>query len=273
MELSSEPLQASGRTLGQSSPSGRRQSLHVRWQAIDGACAEVLSFEAHPDVGVTISFSSSQAPSEEREEGSCGRCCCLCKGLFSSAPQPGPAGRASVLEVESFAMGRPLKDGLLWKLNSDIETGDEAKLADWTSWRCRQFFMSRSVGKLGLLYISEKQNGFMQLGALLNDSRDRAHPELAIVRELPVVSLEPLSAEETLQLGKTLHDYDLAFAEQELYSTDEQYVREIPDKLWPILIAWKDKHKKDFTLCLGAKNSKERVIWMKSMKIAMGLSG
>lgn len=246
-----------------------RLSVHVRWQAIDGACAEVLSFEAEPDIGVPLSFASGEQPPED-DEGCCERYCWLCAGLrdFWRERQE----RRSAEEVEAFAFGRPLKDGLLWKLNSDVDT-DVEQMQDWTSWRCRHFFMSRSEGKLGLLYISEKQNGYMQLGAILHDFRDSRHNEIAGLKEIEPVSLIPMSTQSTLRLGKTLHDYDLAFSEKEMYSTDEQYVREIPDKLYVIEITWKDYNKKSHTLHVGAKTSKDRVIWLKSMRIAMGLGG
>lgn len=251
-------------------PPARQKS--VRWAIIDGACAEVLAFEPSPDVGVPVSFASSRSYDENADSPGLCSCICFCCVTLKEVCFP-PV--EVVDDLESFALGRPLKEGILWKLNSSVdrEVDEGAQLNDLGSWRSRHFYMSRSEGKLGLLYISEKENGFMQLGALLQDFSAKSNKELAEIKELPTINITPISTQATLEMGKTLHAYDLAFSETEMYSTDEQYVREIPDKLFPIEIVWKDNANKQHNLILGAKNTKDRVIWVKSMRIAMGLCG
>lgn len=220
----------------------KREKKKVNWNAIDGACAEILQIEeSRPDISVVIrNFNQDEGRIEAPEID---------------------------VEVDGFGEGRALKDGLVWKLNADVQPTSEDTMGKLSSWRRRRLVLQRCQGKLGLLYISEKENGTMVLGAILQDAKNG---RVASVRELPSIRLEPLDSAALYKLSRNLHEYDLAFA-CEKYRTDEEYEKEVPHTMQPITISWVDDAERPHRLVIGLPLSKERASWLKTMKDSMGV--
>merc|ERR1712224_446960 len=109
--------------------------------------------------------------------------------------------------------------------------------------------------------MSEKENGTMQLGAILNDQEDNA----ADIQQLASVAMVPLDAEALYQMSCNLHEYDLAFAKA-IYRTDEEYKAEIPQTIHPVSISWKDDRKRPQCLVLAMSSSKERTLWLRAIR-------
>lgn len=242
-----------------------RISHHVNWSAtIEKAVVEVLSFDAESDVGVPLSFV------EEPPEGCCGRLCSCCRQFFCGEdPTPRPTlGRSPTLV--NLANARPLKDGLCWKLNSGVDLGCTKNLADLQNWRRRRFFMQRSDYKLALLYISEKDDGMMQLGCILDDLKVK---QPAAIQEMPTIQMTMLEEDIQMQIATNLHEYDICFAEREKYYTNQEYLEDIPEALHPVAISWKDSSKEQQSLCIAFDDVKDRKVWLNSMKMAMNMLG
>lgn len=240
----------------------RRLSRHVNWSAtIERAVVEVLSFDAESDISVPLQY--------VEDPSCCSRLCTCCRQFFlGDDPAPPQYGRSQTLT--NLANARPLKDGTCWKLNSGVDLGCTKNLADLQNWRRRRFFMQRSEGKLALLYISEKDDGTMQLGCILDDLKVK---QPAAIQEMPIIQMTPLDTYVKMEIARNLHEYDLAFAEKEKYYTNEAYVEDIPESLYPVEIKWKDSSKQQQVVCIAFDTVKERKVWLNSMRMAMNMLG
>lgn len=149
--------------------------------------------------------------------------------------------------------------GYVWKCNSDqLHVGDPAGLTDLSNWRRRLFFLRdhRKDGRM-LAYVSEKDNGSLQVCACLSGSNT------ATIKKLPKVTLKKLTDPEKLQVRLTLFDYDIAFwCVDPRGSSDEDYVEEVPTDLWPFTIEWTDSSGERHSVLLSVHRPREVDEWI-----------
>lgn len=220
----------------------QKPKLKVAWREIDGACAEIVTMEARaswkPEDSVKLTFIESPTG---------GKCTSAVTRLCNTITEP---CRNMMIPREC----RPEMYGYLWKLNSSADQGRKG-LARMDSWRRRLFFLKESQGKLALTYISEKENGVMQLACILS-----GRAAAATVSAVPPVDLDPIPAQELRGICVQLHQYDLAFAEN-MVCSESEYEDQVPRKFYAFSIKWTDASNIERKLVLSSPSEGEALSW------------
>lgn len=169
-----------------------------------------------------------------------------------------------------FVDARELLSGFVWKLKSPITNEKDAQAKVLSNWYQRDYSLKKveESGKIVLIYISEKHNDVPVLSAVLV-AKNKA--KAAKITTLPEIAIE-MTDEQRTEACKKIYYYDRALYNKEArYRTVEAYVAEMPKKMWPVLIVWKDQEKHSHKLVLGMQSESERSTWMMRLKNACGL--
>jgi hypothetical protein len=145
--------------------------------------------------------------------------------------------------------------GYLWKLNSDADDTEEC-LRLIKNWRRRLFFLKESKGKQAMTYISEKENGVMQLACILTGRNTTA-----TVSAVPPVQLDDIDDSSRRALQVAMHTYDLAFAENMVCPTEADYADQVPRRFYAFSVKWKDATNVERTLTLASPSEGEALSW------------
>lgn len=126
--------------------------------------------------------------------------------------------------------------GYLWKYASNRAESPE-ELVNMNNWRRRLCFLrDHQVHGRILAYISEKEDGSLQVAAVLS-----SHRKVARLHRLPVSRIKALSDPDRLKVQKDLRDYDVAFRHEDPRGKhDEDYMVDVPSQLHPCAIEWED---------------------------------
>jgi len=126
--------------------------------------------------------------------------------------------------------------GYLWKYASN-RAESPAELANMNNWRRRLCFLrDHQVHGRILAYISEKEDGSLQVAAVLSSKG-----KVASLHRLPESRVNALSNPDRLKVQKDLRDYDVAFRHEDPRGKHEQdYMVDIPSQLHPCAIEWED---------------------------------
>lgn len=192
--------------------------LKVSFKDLDGACEELIEYE----VGSFVSAmpSSGSRAHFQRKSGWCRRC----RGLLSSA--------TASEEVVTIMRG------YFWKFNTGVELSSES-LGKLANWRRRIFCLQRKSATTVITYLSEKENGVLQLACVVQGAHFHICPwrQTCRVSRLPGVELEvPESSRE--ELYDSMRQYDVAFAGKPMSSS---YASLIPERFtadWSCRCVW-----------------------------------
>lgn len=220
----------------------RKPKLKVTWNEINGACAELMEFEVSID-----SIAKLPSFSEAPERSSCQ----TCRNCFKQM-------------CHKLGFGdRTQMHGYLWKLNNEATVEDMACLQNW---RRRLFFLQKKKTRICLSYISEKENGCMQMACLLSRSgwnhfgrtSTRSNvttmPRAAMVSAPPPLEVEAATEDTKRKVCDAMHSYDLAFADGAW--PIEEYTQLIPRQLFVIEVKWTDDHGDKQTTTLGSTSER-----------------
>merc|ERR1712216_491948 len=111
-------------------------------------------------------------------------------------------------QATEFDAGKVLREGLAWKLNSDIDWTEASALSNPDDWRRRDFTLRRldKEGRGALLYVSEKNDGIMELAAILQKDK-KAKP--AKFESLPPATVAEMDAQKGRKVAARMYNYDL----------------------------------------------------------------
>jgi len=212
--------------------------LKVSFKDLDGACEELIEYE----VGSFVSAmpSSGSRAQFQRKSGWCTRC----RRLLSSAT-------ARPEEVVTIMRG------YFWKFNTGVELSSES-LGKLANWRRRIFCLQRKSATTVITYLSEKENGVLQLACVVQGAHFHICPwrQTCRVSRLPEPGVElevPESSRE--ELYDSMRQYDVAFAGKAMSSS---YASLIPERL-QVLYFRQLQDAMEPSLILGARPELMRV--------------
>mmetsp|Transcript_21127 Transcript_21127/g.48285 ORF Transcript_21127/g.48285 Transcript_21127/m.48285 type:complete len:295 (-) Transcript_21127:122-1006(-) len=252
LATAAEPAPARGHE-GQAAGGARRQrKLQVTWDKVDGACAELLLFQANkPDAGVPLQQQDPEPESPGFFTVVCSTVSDFCSALRDLC--------CALDDDEDDEQGRMKGD--LWKLNSGPASTMEG-LNSLENWRRRLFCLLRSQGRIVLTYISEKENGMVHLASVLLDNWGA----IAEVEALPTVDMEPLSEESMKAVQFNLQDYDIAFVQPRRRRMDDYYRSMVPKRLYPFAIRWTDAEGVKRSTVLATHQRFYRNDWLQAIR-------
>merc|ERR1712217_174132 len=123
----------------------------------------------------------------------------------------------------------------------------------------RFFLMRDREGKIGMMYVSEKNDGEMTLACALGV----LGMKVTVDDTQPPVELDPLTPRTQFWAKQSLQTYDVAFNfEKKLRKEIEVYANLIPSTLYPFLIIWRDSSEVEHQLVLAAQDQEIKQMWV-----------
>lgn len=162
-------------------------------------------------------------------------------------------------------------NGYLWKYAHNRSESPE-ELANMKNWRRRLFFLRdhQDLGRM-LAYISEKEDGSLQVAAVLS-----SQGRVASLHRLSGSRVSALNNSDRLKVQKDLRDYDTAFRyEDPRGKHDEDYLVQIPSQLHSCAIEWEDTSGEKHRVVVADSDPGVLDRWMSCMagqKLPDGLS-
>lgn len=127
------------------------------------------------------------------------------------------------------------KEGFLWTFNQDFEW--EVCQEELPAWQRVHFMMSRLNGSLALRYLHQKND--LRVGAVLHDfADDDAILRSEDIRKMEPIEMELLDLEDSQRIGQTLYQYDVDIGKHDGENQPEDYMREMPQVIYPFTISW-----------------------------------
>jgi len=174
-----------------------------------------------------------------------------------------------------YAQSAVVQHGLVWKLRrKPWYTLEHWK--DIENWRRRDFFIKKTASnpsRVGILFVSEKDNGTMKVLATLKISSDdgREFGKTAELEENDEVVFPPHDKSKLDSLCSDLYTYDLELGKRK-YKRPELYNVEVPNSLWPLSIKWENRDTNEVTTdVIGFREKAERKNWMNQLRESLGM--
>lgn len=172
------------------------------------------------------------------------------------------------LELKRLLTYRRVHKGVCWKLIAEyVDTLSVESMKVVMNWRRREFVVKKEDDHVGILYVSEKNNGDLGHACTLKFGKDIQ----SIIEELPCVAMEAPDAAAELAICSNLHSYDLYTSPIKALKNASLYESSIPDALFPLHITWLDVDtKRTRHTILGMTSGASRAIWLKKLLGFMG---
>mmetsp|Transcript_14913 Transcript_14913/g.32749 ORF Transcript_14913/g.32749 Transcript_14913/m.32749 type:complete len:265 (-) Transcript_14913:66-860(-) len=231
----------------------RRPSRKVTWVDVDGACEELLKYEAYEGIKAPL-FSSLRRLSFDSCLSLLGEIvCCGCNDPVETLGTPGNPSVSTNTKRAVFAHGH------LWKLNSGVEVLPE-HLAVIDNWRRRLFFVRRGKEKhkrhASMTYISEKE-GDIALACLFTADSE--------VEEIGDIHVEPVSDAVRYKVSNSSFLYDVAWQDSSRRAAVRDYQNVVPSQLYAFALKWQDASGADKQLVVATGSAEDRKDWMNAI--------
>lgn len=216
----------------------------VTWADVKGASFEMQEYEPSPDLSVPLPDTSGRVAGAT---GCFSKIGAMCSNLLSEIL----GGR-----------GEPADEihGYLWKLGQ--EAGETLNaMQDIRNWRRRLFFLHEGKGQVNLTYISEKGNGHLHVACHIRGKK-LPTPTISHKEEIPM----HLTEDAKQWVVRQSSQYDIAYDGDTCHHGEETYTNELPEKLWPFRVLWKDAQGTEHHMLLAAVHPDLRSSWVKCIE-------
>mmetsp|Transcript_40472 Transcript_40472/g.72534 ORF Transcript_40472/g.72534 Transcript_40472/m.72534 type:complete len:279 (-) Transcript_40472:94-930(-) len=225
----------------QSLPGPEREDsveLKVSWKDLGGACEELIEYEVGSFVSAAVSTGSRKSQLQTAPSRRCS-CCYKVMSAMRGCLLRAPREREEVVT---------LMRGYFWKLNNGVDLSAKT-LSSLTNWRRRIFCLQKKAGTTVITYLSEKENGVLQLACVVQGRTICSRALNCSVTRLPRLQMQDLEATDREDLCDSMRQYDLAFSGKAMQNT---YSSLVPESLQPLCFAW-PKSRVENTLVMAAR--------------------
>lgn len=198
-----------------------------------------------------------------------------CSGCACGAGDAGKAGDAAESSSRKTMRGgrrksSPSKDGLvfrqgyLWKVNHEVcDDATLKQLANVRNWRRRNFYVVQNGEELVMVYISEKENGHLQLGVTFD-----ASTKVEVAPDPVLLGTISQGTQDWARTGQ--QQYDIAFMGEKSMKMPSDY--EVPSELYIITIHWQDRDEVKHKLILGTDLQTDRDKWLRMLRVRLKIN-